>query len=183
MIKLSKKDHDLNFLVSEFEGIRFELFSVEKLNFINCIACWFDTSQELVTKWKEIQSIISLKFKPESRFSRWNIYLVLLCPDSLDIRDKYVIENDRYAARKIVFDNLGTQLPLENIESKINIELLGTDLKLQEVIPSDNSSVKLPIASLIKDTPIGSTSESKMKRNEIINKLIEYYKHNEDKES
>lgn len=183
MIKLSKKDHDFSFLVSEFEGIRFELFYAEELSFINCISCWFSSSQELTAKWKEIQSIISLKFKPESRFSRWNVYLVLLCPDSLDIRIKYVIENDRYAARKIVLDGLGSQLSIEEVETKINIELLGTDLKLQEIVPSPNSVVKLPIASLIKGTPINSTSESKVTRSKVINNLIEFYKNNEDKKS
>ncbi|EIM5734969.1 hypothetical protein LNQ04_003052 [Salmonella enterica] len=183
MIKLSKKDHDFEFLTSEFENIKFELFYSEDLNFINCISCWFTSSQQLAKKWKEIQSIISLKFKPESRFSRWNVYLILLSPDLLDNRTKYTIENDRYAARKIVLDGLESQLSTEEVEIKINIELLGTDLKLQEIAPSLNSKVELPISSIIKDTPINLTSESKAARSKIITNLIEFYKHNEDKKS
>lgn len=183
MIKLSKTDHDFGLLASDFKSIKFELFSSEELNFINCIACWFSSSQELAKKWKEIQSIISLKFKPEGRFSRWNVYLVLLSPDTLDNRMKYIIENDRYAARKIVFDGLKTQISTEDVERKINVELLGTDLKLQEIAPSPSSKVELSIAALIKGTPIDTTNESKVARSKVITNLIEFYKKNEDKKS
>lgn len=183
MIALSKKDHDLDFITSEFEGLRFELFSADELSFINCIVCWFDSPQELVAKWKALQSIISVRFKPEARFSKWNIYLVMLCPDSVDIRDKYVIENDRYAARKIVLDGLGKQLTTEEVETKVNIELLGADLELRKTTPSPISNIKLAIAPLIKNAPIDSTSKSKDKRGEIVSKLVEYYRQNENKES
>lgn len=183
MVALLKKDHNLDFLISEFEGLRFELFSANELSFINCIVCWFDSSQELVEKWKAIQSIISVRFKPEARFSKWNIYLVMLCPDSIDIRDKYVIENDRYAARKIVLDRLGKSLTTKEVETKINAELLGADLELQKTIPSPISNIKLAIAPLIKNAPTDSTPKSKDKRGEIVDKLIEYYRQNENKKS
>ncbi len=183
MIVLSKKDHDLSFLTSEFEGLRVELFSANELSFINCIVCWFDSSQELVEKWKAIQSIISFRFKPEARFSKWNIYLVMLCQDSIEMRDKYVIENDRYAARKIVLDRLGKSLTTKEVETKINVELLGTDLELEKTTPSLISNVKLAIAPLIKNAPTDLTKKSKDRRGEIVNKLIEYYKKNENKKS
>ena len=183
MIALSKKNHDLGFLTSQFEGLRFELFSADELSFINCIVCWFDSPQELVAKWKPLQSIISVRFKPEGRFSKWNIYLLLLCPDSVGIREKYVIENDRYAARKIVLDGLGKLLSTEEVEAKLNIELLGADLELQKTTPPLISNLELTIAPLIKNTPIDSTSESKDKRGEIVSRLIEYYRQNENKES
>ncbi|MNR63406.1 hypothetical protein D3C85_1857070 [compost metagenome] len=64
----------------------------------------------------------------------------------------------------------------------INIELLGADLKLQMTTPQSKSGIKSPIASLIKNAPIDSTSKSKEKRGEIVNKLIEYYRRNENKE-
>lgn len=182
MIALSKKDYDLQFLTSEFEDLRFELFSADELSFINCIVCWFDSSQELVERWKAIQSIISVRFKPKARFSKWNIYLILLCPNSVDIREKYIIENDRYAARKVVLDELGKWLTTVEVEKLINIELLGADLELRTVSASTISNVKLAIAPLIKNTPTDSTSSSKDKRGEIVSKLIEYYRQNENKE-
>ncbi|MGY3945246.1 ABC-three component system middle component 1 [Aeromonas tecta] len=163
--------------------MKVELFSAKELSFINCIVCWFDSSLELVEKWKAIQSIISVRFKPEARFSKWNIYLVMLCPDSIEIQDKYVIENDRYAARKIVLDRLGKTLTTKEVETKINAELLGADLELQQTTPSLVSNIKLAIAPLIKNTPTDLTSKSKDKRGEIVNKLIEYYRQNENKKS
>ncbi|SEQ93515.1 hypothetical protein SAMN04244573_02556 [Azotobacter beijerinckii] len=105
----------------------------------------------------------------------------MLCSAPLDIREKYVIENDRYAARKIVLDGLGSLPAIEKVEEMINIELLGTDLKLQ-AMPQPNSGIKLPIAPLIKNAPVDSTSKSKEKRGEIVNKLIEHYRQNENKE-
>lgn len=183
MVALSKTVHDLEFLQSEFENVRFELFSCDQLQFINCIVCWFGSSGEMAANWKAIQSIVSLKFKPGARFSRWNIYLVMLCPDRLDIREKYVIENDRYAARKVVLDSQGDQPTIERVERLVNVELFGADLKLQETLPKVQAGIKLSIASLIKNAPIDSTSESKKKRGEIVKKLIEYYRRNENKES
>ncbi|MEX5540325.1 ABC-three component system middle component 1 [Pseudomonas poae] len=182
MIVLSKKDIDLGFLTSEFKGLKVELFSSDALSFINCIVCWFRTSQDLMGQWEDIQSIISLGFKPEARFSKWNIYLVLLSETPVDIRDKYVIENDRYAARKIVIDGVHRELTTEEVEAKLNIELLGADLELRKNAPSSTSTLKLAIAPIIKNVPVDSTSSSKDKRGEVVNKLIEYYKQNENKQ-
>lgn len=179
---LSKRKYDLSFLSSEFKNVKFELFSSDHLQFISCITCWFGSPEELIKNWKALQSIISVKFKPEVRFSRWNIYLAMLCAAPLDIREKYAIENDRYAARKIVLDGLGSHPPAEKIEEMINIELLGTDLKLQ-TMPQPSSAIKLSITPLIKNTPLDSTSQSKEKRGEIVRKLIEHYRQNENKES
>lgn len=183
MVALSKTAHDLDFLKSEFKEVEFELYSCDQLQFINCIACWFGSSREMVASWKTIQSIVSVKFKPKAKFSRWNIYLVMLCPDRLETREKYVIENDRYAARKVVLDNQGEQPTIEMVGNLINLELLGADLKLQEILPKYQTGIKLSIASLIKNAPIDSTSKSKEKRGEIVNKLIEHYRQNENKES
>lgn len=183
MVALSKTAYDLGFLQSEFKDVRFELFSCDQLQFINCIVCWFGSSGEMAASWKAIQSIVSLKFKPGAKFSRWNIYLVMLCPDRLDIREKYVIENDRYAARKVVLDNQGEHPTIEMVEKLINVELLGADLKLQETLPKFQAGIKLSIASLIKNAPVDTTSKSKEKRGEIVNKLIEYYRRDENKES
>ncbi|WP_322614518.1 ABC-three component system middle component 1 [Pseudomonas sp. BIC9C] len=183
MVALSKTAHDLGFLKSEFKEVEFELYSCDQLQFINCIVCWFGSSEEMVASWKAIQSIVSVKFKPEAKFSRWNIYLVMLCPDRLEVREKYVIENDRYAARKVVLDNQGERPTIESIEKLINVELLGANLKLQKTLPKLQAGVKLSIASLIKNAPIDATSKSKEKRGEIVNKLIEYYRRDENKES
>lgn len=182
MMTLSKRNHDLSFLSSEFENVNFEIYSSDQLQFINCITCWFDSPEELIKSWKALQSIISVKFKPEVRFARWNIYLAMLCAAPLDVREKYAIENDRYAARKIVLDGLGELPPAEKIEEMINVELLGTDLKLQ-TMPQPTSAVKLSIAPLIKNAPLDSTSKSKEKRGEIVSRLIEHYRQNENKES
>jgi hypothetical protein len=176
MVVLSKKNHDLSFLTSEFEDLKCELFSSDELSFINCIVCWFDSQQELVDKWKPVQSIISIKFKTETKFSKWNIYLVLLCPDTLDLREKYAIENDRYSARKIVLDELGKQLTIDEVEARINVELLGSDLELRKEEPSSFLAVRLAIASIIKNVPIDVTNKSKEKRGEIVTKLIEHYR-------
>lgn len=180
MITLSKTEHDLGFLTSQFEGLRFELYSADELSFISCIVCWFDCPQNLVAKWKALQSVISVGFKPVARFSKWNIYLVMLCSDTVDIRNKYVIENDRYAARKIVMDGLGKQLSSDEVVVKLNVELLGSDLELQKNSPSPVSKVKLAIGPLIKNIPVDSTSKSKDKRGEVVRKLVEYYKKNEN---
>ncbi|MGE6197354.1 ABC-three component system middle component 1 [Aeromonas media] len=179
-MKLSNKLQDFSYLATEFEGARFELYASDEA-FLNCIVCWLQSANDLVNSWQAIQSIVSVKFKPEGRYAKWNIYLVLLCVDKLDVKEKYVIQNDRYAARKIVLDGLSVLPDSQAVEKMVNIELLGTDLELKVVSENTKEGADISIASLVKGAPSATTSAAKEERVAMINKLIEFLSNDENK--
>lgn len=179
-MKLSNKLQDFSYLATEFEGAKFELYASDE-EFLNCIVCWLQSANDLVNSWQAIQSIVSVKFKPKGRYAKWNIYLVLLCADKLDVKEKYVIQNDRYAARKIVRDGLTVLPDSLAVEKMVNIELLGTDLELDVVSEKASEGADISIASLVKGAPSAATSAAKEERVAMINKLIEYLSNDENK--
>lgn len=181
-MKLLSRVYDFNFLTSEVDGVRFELFASSQ-SFLTCIVCWFESSTDVMMNWQAIQSIVSVRFKPEGGHSKWNVYLILMCPDSLEIRDKYVIQNDRYAARKIILDGLGELPDSPDVETLVNVVLLGTDLELAPVSDNSKDDIETPIAAIVKGVPSGSSVDAKEARSEMINKLIEFLSENENKKS
>ena len=181
-MKLLSKEHDFSFLTSEIDGVRFELFASRE-SFLTCIVCWFESSTAIMMNWQAIQSIVSVRFKPEGGHSKWNVYLVLMCPDSLKLRDKYVIQNDRYAARKIIMDGLGELPDSPSVEKLVNAALLGTDLELAPVSYNSKDDSETPIATIVKDVPSGSSVGAKEARSKMINKLIEFLSENENQKS
>lgn len=181
-MKLLSRVHDFNFLTSEVDGVRFELFASSQ-SFLTCIVCWFESSTDVIMNWQAIQSIVSVRFKPEGGHSKWNVYLILMCPDSLEIRDKYVIQNDRYAARKIILDGLGDLPDSPDVEKLVNVALLGTDLELAPVSDNSKDDTETPIAAIVKGVPSGFSVDAKEARSETINKLIEFLSENENKKS
>ncbi|WP_146136225.1 ABC-three component system middle component 1 [Pseudomonas simiae] len=178
-MKLLSRAHDFSFLTSEINGVRFELFASSQ-SFLTCIVCWFESSTAVMMNWQAIQSIVSVRFKPEGGHSKWNVYLVLMCPDSLKLRDKYVIQNDRYAARKIILDGLGELPDSPAVEKLVNVELLGADLELAPVSDNSEDDVDTPIAAIVKGVPSGASAEAKEARGAMINKLIEFLSENEN---
>ncbi|HDC4525826.1 hypothetical protein QTN38_009825 [Enterobacter cloacae subsp. cloacae] len=179
-MKLSNKLQDFSYLATEFEGAKFELYASDE-DFLNCIVCWFPSANDIVNSWQAIQSIVSVKFKPEGKYAKWNIYIVMLCADKLGIKEKYVIQNDRYAARKIVLDGLSVLPDSQEVEKMVNIELLGTDLELKVVSEKANEGADISLASLVKGAPSAATSAAKEERVAMINKLIEFLSNDENK--
>ena len=179
-MRLSSKAHDLEFLTSEFRDMKFELFTSDEALFMSCIACWCHTSKEVIDNWRALQSLVSIYFQPPGNHAKWNIYLAIFCSEELAIRDKYVIQNDRYAARKIVLDGLGTLPSPYEAEQILNDELLGADLKLKEMADHVKQEVDLSVGSLVRGAPLDTASGSKEKRVAMINNIIEFLKLNEN---
>jgi hypothetical protein len=179
-VKLSSKSDELKFLSSEFNGMKFELFATDKSLFLNCIVCWCKTANEVVSHWKAIQSLISVYFQPSGQIAKWNIYLVILCAEKLPLREKYIVQNDKYAVRKIVLDGLNILPNSEDAELIINRELLGTDLSLQHIEHTALQEIDPTIANLISGAPLDMSAASKEKRASMINNIIETLNRNEN---
>lgn len=176
-MKLLNEPKKVEFLDSEFKEFKFELYSlyiVDKL-FISCIVCWSNSIKDTINLWSEVQSILSLNYKAEREYARWNTYLIFLNEKKLPINEKYRIENDKFSARKIILDGLVELPTISEVEQLINIELLGEDMSLinDENLCAEISSIINPnIYELIKDVPLDSTKESKNIRTNVLNVLL-----------
>jgi len=180
-MKLSNKDHDLTFLNSEFENLKFEFFvSDDPYRYLSCFACWCSSAEEIVSNWRAIQNLISVHYQPNGNLARWNIYLAFFCTESIPILDKYVIQNDKYAVRKVILDDQKEIIDIEEANSLLSSQLLGTDLKLKKHEAYSEHEIFLNIAEYVKGAPLDSTNESRNIRAEMINKIIEFLSANEN---
>lgn len=178
-MKLSKKSIEIDFLITEFEDIDFDYFSSEE-NFLSCFTCRCNTAKEISLNWNAIQSLLSAYYKPQSKIAKWNIYIIFFCSEKLLLQDKYVIQNDKYAARKIIFDDFQYKPTLNEIEHIINNELLGCDLNLVETKKEDLLNLDPEIIKIIQGTPPDMSVRSKELRKEKIEQIIEYASRNEN---
>lgn len=183
-MKLSSSQFDLGFLTTEFEQLKFEMFSSSSPFLISCIACWSEDASNITVNWRAMQSLISAHYQPTDPSARWNVYMIFFCKEKMPIRDKYLIHNDKYALRKIVIDGL-LELPsgLE-AEKLINQALVGADLELTTNFTMEShEEVEPKIEALVKGTPLDLSAASKAKRAATLNSLIELLSKNENQES
>ncbi|WP_050326510.1 ABC-three component system middle component 1, partial [Yersinia enterocolitica] len=167
-MKLLSNNYDLKFLASEFEEAKFDLLvSDDSLCYLSCIVCTFNTSEEVISNWKDVQSLVSGCYQTPNELARWNIYIIFFCKGDLSVWDKYVIENDKYSARKIVIDGIKAHPNKMEIEEVLNNYLLGEDLHLKEVHAPTKIESHSKITKAIAETPLGGAYDSKLKRAEI----------------
>jgi hypothetical protein len=180
-MKLSHRERNLSFLSSEFDKIKFDFFSSDDNdNYITCIGCWCDTEEDITSNWEAIQNLISVYHQPPGNIAKWNIYIVFFCLEKLDSPNKYMIQNNKYSARKIVFDGLVSFPDIALAESLLNNQLLGADLRLSIVEKKSEDESALSIAKYINGTPLDNSDESKEIRAEMLNKIIELVTSNEN---
>lgn len=103
----------------------------DNLEWLDKIICWVkeepeyniyifqvivDDQLELEECYEKIAAAIAVEFQAmlKKAIEKWNIYLVFECKKCIDWKIKLKVEKDKYAVRKIVWDNLGE----EEINSK-----------------------------------------------------------------
>lgn len=106
-----------------FEQGKEMLRNEDNLDWIDKITCWIERErgyniyvfQVVVEDQKEIEdyygtitSAIAVDFQAEleKAIEKWNIYLIFECKDSVDWKIKEKVEQDKYAARKLVWDEM-----------------------------------------------------------------------------
>ncbi|MGK3117230.1 hypothetical protein QZH44_05935 [Pseudomonas corrugata] len=183
-MNLLSKEFDLDFLSSRFENMRFRLYvSDDSISYISCIACLCDSSAGIVESWSAIQNYVSGYYQPPGELAVWNIYLAFFCVDKFPLWDKYEIENDKYAVRKIILDGQG-ELPsdAEVIES-LSRHLLGADLVLEDSSLEPPQELSMSLEAYVRGAPLDSKVESKEARARMVNNIIEFLNSHENQKS
>lgn len=183
-MKLSSKQYDLGFLESDFKNADFKLFaSDDALCYLSCIVCCFKTGEELASKWRVVQNLVSGYYQPSSELALWNIYLVFFCTESLTAWEKYEIQNDKYAVRKVVLDGMNKFPDTAQTETILNNHLLGADLQLTKNSEKKEITQSLTMTEYVRGAPLELDKESREKRAEMIDNIIGFLNKNENQES
>lgn len=95
----------------------------DNIEWIDKIFCWVkrelgyniyifqvivENQAEIEKYYETITASIAIEFQSglEKAIERWNIYLVFECKESVDWKIKLKVEQDKFAVRKVVWDNL-----------------------------------------------------------------------------
>ncbi|WP_146038483.1 MULTISPECIES: ABC-three component system middle component 1 [unclassified Pseudomonas] len=168
-MQLSNGEIDLSYLTNEFQDVSFRSFTSEEKSLITCFACWFDSQENLVQYWEPIQNLLSSHFNSQSPSSKWNVYLALFSPTALSKQHKYSIQNDKFFARKIVFDDKPVDPNSEDAIQLLRNDLLGLDLNLVNKSESTKDEYKSQLSNYITT----NLPENKSLRSSFIKSLID----------
>lgn len=133
---------------------------IEKLKLLDSIAlhnelvCWVKKEEnydihifsiqlkdekELLNIKDDLRDYLAIYFQSqtlEKDIERWNIYQVFFIEESINKNIKQQVEQDKFATRKLVLDNLGCVLTDEEIAKKINKEIFEFKLNKKELVSS-----------------------------------------------
>lgn len=128
-MRISNISENTDFLSHQLPEVNLSLFKSEPYDYISCFVCLVSDELELLSSWKKIVGVIAYDYQAnfERKFEAWNIYLVFVCSGPVSKKNKYEIENDKFSMRKMIVENA---IPGFDIESYLNNEILGADLKL-----------------------------------------------------
>lgn len=165
-----------------FPDFTFNLFTAGNSDFVSCIVCWAKTSEILEQKWNAIQNVLALRYKAERKVARWNVYIAFFCRESVSRPLRLLIENDKFTARKLIFDScIDNQdwLKEEFAIQRLNHEIFEVDLTVAK-----NFGVKFEYepSSLVSSLK-GYLDATPSERLEMIEKLIAERVVHENKES
>ena len=138
-----------------------------------------ETSEDIVKNWRAIQNIVSVKHQPAGNLAAWNVYLAFVTVEQVPLWEKYEIENNKFAARKIIIDGLMEIPSPEQLAIELQKQLLGSDLTLGARV-NDPKEALLSLERYIRGAPLDSKTESREKRAQMINNIMEFLNNNEN---
>lgn len=99
----------------------FQYIPVKGLYNFYVFTCDFESENELIKVYSIINDIIAYDFQRKllKDIEKWNLYLFLFVKDKISEEGKALVEQNKYATRKLVFDNTMTGLSFEKKEELI----------------------------------------------------------------
>ena len=139
-----------------FEHGKELLRNEDNAEWIDKIACWIEKesgyniyvfqlvaqNQEEIEKYYEkITASIAVDFQArlEKAIEKWNIYLIFECREKVGWEIKEMVEHDKYAVRKLIWD----EMKLENLYDKEYIRSRLLYLDIDERIKNSDEKISL----------------------------------------
>ncbi|CNG86753.1 ABC-three component system middle component 1 [Yersinia enterocolitica] len=169
-------------LHKNFPDFAFDLFTAGNSEFVSCIACWAESSEVLEQTWNAIQNMVALRYKAERKVARWNVYIAFFCREQVSRPLRLLIENNKFTARKLVFD-LCTENQLwkkkEFALERLNYEIFEVNLAVGRNYGLKVEYIPSPLASYLRNYS-AATAEGKL---EMIKTLLMEHGIHENKKS
>lgn len=134
-------------------------------------SCYYNDEKELKAHFKAINDIIAFDFQSNLLLDveKWNLYIFFFVGDVISHELKTSIEQNKYATRKILYDNMGKEPLIEQIEGIIldklfRLELSPEELKHEEYNISLHDIIKQKDSFLINSIEeVASIQDSRKK--------------------
>lgn len=162
-----------------------EFQEIENLNYYTCsegkdkydlhfFCCVFENEKKLFEKYEDINNIIAYNFQNvlNTKIEKWNVYLFFFVKSKISKQSKIIIEQNKYATRKIIFENFIGDSIIEEQLNKIKERILVPDLKFK--IEPDKLSVTPPQVESSMESLLGSVrGKTNNQKKEKIHEFIE----------
>lgn len=139
-----------------FEYGKNQLRNEDNEEWIDKIACWIEkepgyniyvfqlvvqNQEEIEKNYEKITASIAVDFQAalEKAIEKWNIYLIFECREKVDWKIKEMVEHDKYAVRKLIWD----EMKPENLNDKEYIRNRLLYLDIDEHIKKINEKISL----------------------------------------
>lgn len=128
----STDENSLGILKRIYKDQHIELRMVPYQGLISVFLITVSSSEELLRYWSDISNSIAAYYQSslKSDFERWNIYIIYMCKTNVERGLKFKIENDRFSSRKIVAENINTEINSLFIDSLIRNNITNKDLEI-----------------------------------------------------
>lgn len=128
----------------------------DNIEWIDKITCWVkkeleyniyifqvivSNEEEIIKYYEAITASIAIDFQSvlEKAIEKWNIYLIFECKDSINWQTRLKIEQDKYAVRKMIWDNLREEEL--NDKEYLRMRLLGFEIKENTKPPREKRDI------------------------------------------
>lgn len=139
-----------------FENGKKLLRNEDNAGWIDKIACWIEkesgyniyifqlvaqNQEEIEEYYEKITASIAVDFQAglEKAIEKWNIYLIFECREKVDWEIKEMVEHDKYAVRKLIWD----EMKPENLNDKEYIRNRLLYLDIDERTKNTNEKISL----------------------------------------
>ncbi|QWG36728.1 ABC-three component system middle component 1 [Bacillus mycoides] len=160
-----------------------------KYNFY-VFSCHYDLEEELKIHYKSVNDIIAFEFQRKLMLDveKWNLYIFFFINEKISEELKTLIEQNKYATRKIVYDNISKELSNDEIKEVILNKLFLLDLSPEDLSNTENDSTLQEIISNkdlllinlikeVKEVKGTSNKEINIKKKEFVQKYLEVKMH------
>ncbi|MDP2636745.1 MULTISPECIES: ABC-three component system middle component 1 [unclassified Pseudoalteromonas] len=133
---------ELSSIEKEFDNSVVKYLEVGQTgNKLKAIYCHFEGYDNLAQNWLQWVSFVvtSNLVADSSNFEKRNLYILFSCSEPITKATRFKIENDKFAARKIVFNTPTELLNEQDLETYLNNKILLSHVELTELETSDDS--------------------------------------------
>lgn len=148
-----------------------------KISKFSCFSFQLTNETILDSSWMRLTNDIAINYIADldRGFSKWNCYIIFFCLSEVSKKLKFEIENNKFAARKIVISGLDKLLSADEIGAEINKLVLDTNIKLNHEIVRNTEHLQLSGLAerlLEANPPLDKKDSSIKKRQDWIQKEL-----------